>query len=152
MPFPAIVTKTIFIVVVEDNPGDVLLIREALNESGLTHEIKVLNDGVEAIDYLTETVSGDGARPDLIILDLNMPRLDGAAVVDFVMGMPALSDTPVVVLSSSESPRDRKTAEAIQHGLYIVKPSDLNAFLDIGNRIRAFLEAQPERQRSFHAN
>lgn len=139
------------ILLVEDNAGDVVLLREALNQSGLPHELTVLEDGEAAIDCLNQMTCGKAPLPEAILLDLNMPKMDGFSVLEFLKADPKLAGIPVVVLSSSLSPRDAAKAEDIARGLYITKPADLDAFLQIGTRVKEFLETQSDCAASSHA-
>src|SRR5258708_38901501 len=111
----AIMTQTgtgvVRILIVEDNRGDVLLVREALKESSLKFELTHIADGEQAFDYLQRCgVHRDADRPNLVLLDLNLPKRDGWEVLDEIRTMPDLRATPVVILSSSGNPEDRERA------------------------------------------
>ena len=99
--------RPVNILLVEDNPGDVRLTREALKESKLLNNLRVVEDGVEAMAYLhREREYADAARPDLILLDLNLPKKDGREVLEEIKGDPALRCIPVVVLTTSTAEQD----------------------------------------------
>ena len=124
------------ILVAEDNPADVYLLREAFNVAGEDIEILVVSDGEQALEYVQRQGRfGNAAVPDLVVLDLNLPKSDGGDVLRCIRETPAYSDVPVVVLTSSDSPRDRKTAESLGANCFITKPSDLDAFLALGRTL-----------------
>ena len=127
------------ILIVEDNRGDVLLVKEALKESSLHFELSHVADGEEAVQYIHRTGSHASAKsPDLVLLDLNLPKRDGWEVLGEIRSQPELRTTPVVILSSSASPEDIRRAESGNHSIYIRKPSNLEEFLAIGKRIEHF--------------
>jgi CheY-like chemotaxis protein len=127
------------ILIVEDNRGDVLLVKEALKESNLQFELSHVADGEEAVQFIQRTGSHASARPpDLVLLDLNLPKRDGWEVLGEIRSQPELRTTPVVILSSSGSPEDIRRAESGDHSIYIRKPSNLEEFLAIGKRIELF--------------
>ncbi len=127
------------ILLAEDNPGDVLLLREALANSAIICELMVAEDGQKAIALL-QAVAADVTRlPDLIILDVNLPKHNGGEVLAHVRGDPAFSLVPVLMLTSSASPADQATASRLGANLYIQKPSDLDAFLGLGKVIASLL-------------
>ena len=118
------------ILLAEDNPADVYLIREALKQ----HEVQcVVRTAADGKDVLTLIASADtGWHPDLIILDLNLPRHDGLEILQKVRSTAATAHVPVVVLTSSDSPRDRITATQLGATRYLSKPSNLEQFLQLG--------------------
>ena len=127
------------ILLAEDNPGDVLLLREALANSAIICELMVAEDGQKAIELL-QTVAADPTRlPDLIILDVNLPKHNGGEVLAHARGDAAFADVPVLMLTSSASPADQETASRLGANLYIQKPSDLDAFLGLGKVISTIL-------------
>lgn len=130
------------ILLAEDNPGDVLLFREALNSCGLECNIVVAPDGEKAID-LTQSAGADSQRcwiPDLIVLDVNLPKHDGDAVLRHVRSQAALREVPVIMLTSSASPADRVSAGDLGATLYLQKSSDLDELLEVGRIVQAVLE------------
>ena len=126
---------TIFLA--EDNPADVYLLREALGTNVADPvEIVVAQDGEEALDFVHGRGRFHSAHaPDLIVLDLNLPKSDGSDVLRCIRETERLARIPVVILTSSDSPRDRATAERLGASCYITKPSDLDAFLALGGRL-----------------
>ncbi len=115
------------ILVIEDNMGDVLLIREALKAGGIPAQVDVLRDGEEA-QRAFETMEAIAA-PDLIILDLNLPRVGGMTLLGAIRSRAILSKTPVMVLSSSRAPQDRAQAEQLGADEFVSKPLTLDDFL-----------------------
>jgi CheY-like chemotaxis protein len=127
------------ILLAEDNPGDVLLLREALANSAITCDLMVADDGQKAIAMLRTVAADTGPRPDLIILDVNLPKHNGGEVLAHVRGDAAFAEVPVLMLTSSASPGDQATASRLGANLYIQKPSDLDAFLGLGRLIASIL-------------
>ena len=127
------------VLLVEDNPGDVDLVEEALR--GLPCELSVARDGVVALEVL-RGVQASGARtPELILLDLNLPRVDGREVLAAVKGDPALQHIPVVVLSSSRAERDLLDTYRMHANCFVTKPVDLERFLSsVAAVVRFWLE------------
>jgi two-component system, chemotaxis family, response regulator Rcp1 len=134
------------ILLAEDNPADVYLIREAITKH---RDIKDLNlvvatDGEQAIDYILRRGRFAGAgRPDLIILDLNLPKNDGVDVLRCVREQTDLRNVPVVILTSSDSPTDRTVTENLGADSFITKPSDLDAFMALGGMLLGYVERKP---------
>ena len=120
------------VLLVEDNPGDVDLIRDALRGSDL--RISVASDGVVALDRLRELED----PPNLVFLDLNLPRKDGRAVLREMKGDPRLRRIPVIVLSSSNADRDVRDAYDLQANSFVTKPADLDAFFDAIRGVEQF--------------
>lgn len=120
------------ILLAEDNPGDVRLTLEALREGKIKNNLHVVGDGVEVLQYLRREGEYAGAVcPDLILLDLNMPRKDGREVLAEIKGDPGLKHIPVVVLTTSEAERDVLKAYELHANCYITKPVDLDQFLTV---------------------
>ena len=126
------------ILLAEDNPGDVLLFREALNSQGLRCNVMVAADGQKAIALL-RSEAGSAYRPDLIVLDVNLPKDNGDAVLRYVRRQPGLAGVPVIMLTSSASPADRAAALDLGATLFLEKSSDLNELLQFGNIVAAVL-------------
>ncbi|HEY1374138.1 MAG TPA: response regulator [Candidatus Binatia bacterium] len=127
------------ILLVEDNPGDVRLTMEALKEGKILNEIRVAEDGVEAIAYLRRAGKYAGApRPDLILLDLNLPRKNGRDVLEEIKGDADLKKIPVVVLTTSAAERDILGAYNLHANCYITKPVDLEQFMRVVQSIEDF--------------
>jgi CheY-like chemotaxis protein len=122
------------VLVIEDNPADVFIMREALSRQGLDFLIESVADGESALEYLgRESEKDHGAVPDLIILDLNFPKVGGPEVLRFIRRAPKLSKVCVVVLSSS--PQDVIGDIAAEASCYMEKPASLKEFLAIGGEI-----------------
>jgi chemotaxis family two-component system response regulator Rcp1 len=122
----------------EDNPADVYLVREALRENGVECNLRVARDGEEVLEILSGESPGRESI-DLIILDLNLPRHDGIEILEHLRES-GLKHIPVVVLTSSDSPRDRQTAIQLGAVRYLRKPSGLEQFLNLGAIFKAMLE------------
>lgn len=119
------------ILLVDDNRADVRLAREALREAAVESCLEVAGDGVEAMSYLRrEGPHASAPRPDIILLDLNMPRKSGLEVLAEMKADPQLRRIPVVVLSTSTEPSDIGKAYDLQASFYINKPADLDEFVE----------------------
>ena len=131
--------KAIVILLVEDNPGDVRLAQEALKESKIRNKLFVVNDGVEAMEYLRRQGKyADAARPDLILLDLNLPRKSGREVLTEIKTDGSLKRIPVVVLTVSRAEEDIIKAYDRYANCYITKPLDFNQFMAVTKAIEGF--------------
>jgi CheY-like chemotaxis protein len=127
------------ILLVEDNPGDVRLTREALKEAKFRNTLQVVGDGVEALAYLRQQGQYSGTiRPHLIMLDLNLPRMDGREVLAAIKKDADLRRIPVVVLSSSEAETDIARAYELHANAYVTKPVDIAHFLHVVKSIEEF--------------
>ena len=123
--------RRIDILLVQDNPGDVMLITEAMAETAPDPEITSVRDGVEAMKFLRrEAPFQDAPKPAIIILDLNLPRKDGKTVLAEIKSDPGLASTPVIVFSGSDAPQDISACYALQANCYIVKPRDLSGMTE----------------------
>jgi CheY-like chemotaxis protein len=124
------------ILLAEDNDGDVFLIRRALAKQGLTCQLMVAHNGEEALKMLDTAEDGPSAdAPRLILLDLNLPRVDGGQILAHLRSTHTFSATPVIVLTSSDSPRDRDLAMSLGANAYFRKPTDLSSFMRLGQVI-----------------
>ncbi len=124
--------QNIQILVVEDNEGDRVLISEALKEGRIKNETDFVIDGEEAINYLQKSGQYKNApKPDLILLDLNLPKVDGIEVLNYIKSEPDLKLIPVIVLTTST--RDKDIVEAYRHyaNCYISKPVDFSKFMEV---------------------
>ena len=131
--------ESVRILVVEDNPADVYLLKEALRETPLTGEILVCSDGEDALKRLRgEGQYANAAPPELLLLDLNLPRVDGRGILDAMRDHEKLRDLCVILLSSSPSPRDRSRISHLARGLFLEKPTDLDGYQRLGERIYDF--------------
>lgn len=126
------------ILLIEDSPSDVRLVREALKENSVRVQMTVARDGVEAMDYLHQVERGTAERPDLVLLDLNLPRKNGREVLAEVKGSPELRQIPVLVMTSSRSDEDIQQAYNLNCNCYITKPSDLNEYVKVVRAIEDF--------------
>ena len=127
------------ILLAEDNPGDARLVEEALKENKLTNTLNVVHDGVEAMAYLRrEGKHADAPKPDLILLDLNMPRKDGREVLAEIKQDETLRRIPVVVLTSSESEQDLLTSYDLHVNAYVTKPLNLDRFIEVVKALENF--------------
>ncbi len=131
--------ELVCVLLVEDDPGDVLLIREAFAEQKVGNALAVVNDGVQAMEY----VRGEGEfagreRPDLVLLDLNLPRKSGAEVLAEIKSDPRLATIPVIVLTTSEAEEDVLRSYKSHANAYITKPVDFDRFRQIVHKIDDF--------------
>jgi len=127
------------VLLVEDNPGDVRLTQEVLKDGKIRNHLSVVNDGVEAVEYLRRQGRFAGAtRPDVILLDLNLPKKDGREVLAEIKADPDLRRIPVVVLTTSEAEADVMTAYDQHANCYITKPVDLSQFEAVVRSIEGF--------------
>lgn len=127
------------ILLVEDNSGDVRLTQEALNESEVESNLSVVSDGAAALDFLARRGAySDAPIPDLILLDLNLPKLSGQEVLERIKTHDEWKTIPVVVLTTSASDLDIKACYALHVNCYITKPLSFLAFLDVVKQIEDF--------------
>lgn len=127
------------ILIVEDSPTDVLLAREALEQSTMPCDLEVVVDGVEALAYLRrEGRYADASRPDLVLLDLNLPRKDGRAVLREIKADPSLRLIPVAVLTTSQADADVLEAYGLHANCYLVKPVDFERFAAVVRTLEEF--------------
>jgi chemotaxis family two-component system response regulator Rcp1 len=132
-------TEPIEILLVEDNPGDARLAVEALKESKVSNRLHYVADGVEAMRFLRREGEYAGvAVPDLILLDLNLPRKDGREVLEEIKEDPQLRLIPVVILTTSAAERDLVKSYGLHANAYVVKPIDLDRFIEIVKAIEGF--------------
>jgi CheY-like chemotaxis protein len=126
-------TEPITVLLVEDDPGDVVLIQEAFEHNKVRNSLHVVGDGVEAMQFLRA-----GNRPDLILLDLNLPRKDGREVLAEVKGDSALRTIPIVVLTTSKAEEDILRSYDLHANAYVTKPVDFNRFIEVVRQIDEF--------------
>jgi CheY-like chemotaxis protein len=137
-PSPAPATP-IDVLLIEDDPGDTLMIREAFEENKVRNRLTCVTDGVEAVEFLRR--SGDHAaapRPDLILLDLNLPRKDGREVLAEIKGDDDLRTIPVVVLTTSQADEDVLRSYKLHANAYVTKPVDFERFIQVVRQIDDF--------------
>jgi CheY-like chemotaxis protein len=131
--------KPVEILLVEDNPGDVRLVIEALKEGRVRNYVHVARDGVEALDMLRRADGfADSRRPDLVLLDLNLPRKDGREVLAEIKADPALRRIPVVILTTSTAEEDVVRSYDLHANCFITKPVDLDQFMGVVRAIEDF--------------
>ncbi|HEV7350929.1 response regulator [Telluribacter sp.] len=127
--------KPIRILLVEDNEGDIVLTKEALSEGRIRNTIAIARDGVEAVELLSNT---EAELPDLILLDMNLPRMNGKEVLGFIKNNDRLRKIPVIILTTSSSEKDIKESYENQANCFISKPVDLDKFIKIIRNIEDF--------------
>ena len=131
--------KRLGVLLVEDDPGDIVIAQEAMAAGQLSTHLDVVNDGVEAMAYLRRQGGyAKATRPDLILLDLNLPRMSGHEVLAEVKADPALRRIPVVVLSTSTADEDIARSYDLHASVYVAKPVDFDAFTDVVKQIDEF--------------
>lgn len=131
--------RNLELLVVEDNPAEILLLEEVLAEAGVALELRVVNDGDEGLAYLRREGRYAGAtRPDLIMLDLNLPGLDGRQVLKEIKADPELRAIPVIILSTSQSEEDIAECYRLQANCYISKPVSLEEFIEVIRAMELF--------------
>jgi two-component system, chemotaxis family, response regulator Rcp1 len=131
--------RPVEILLVEDSPGDVKLTQEALRDAEVPNSLHIARDGEEAMRFLRQEAEfADVPKPDLILLDLNMPRMDGREVLAAIKADPALRRIPVIILTTSQSEDDIAEAYSLAANCYVAKPVDLDEFLDVVRAIDDF--------------
>ena len=127
------------VLLVEDDPGDVLMTREAFELNKVGNTLHVVSDGVEATQFLRrEGEYADAPRPGLILLDLNLPRKDGREVLADIKADPELCDIPIVVLTTSSADEDIVRSYKLHANAYVTKPVDFKRFIDVVHQIDHF--------------
>ncbi len=127
-------TQIIDILLIEDNPGDIELIKAGFDEARMAISLNVISDGEEAINFF----DGDEKLPDLVLLDINLPKVSGFEVLKAIRSNDASSNIPVVVLTSSESESDVTNSYKGHANSFITKPVDINKFLEVMKSIENF--------------
>ena len=129
------------VLLVEDNPADANLVEEALAEAQLDCDLSVMRNGAQAIEFIERLDSGASQEsPDLVLLDLNLPKVSGTAVLERVRLSPKVGSVKVFIISSSDAPADRDRALKLGASGYFRKPSNLAQFMELGSKVRAMLE------------
>jgi CheY-like chemotaxis protein len=132
--------REIRILLAEDNQGDIVMVREALKAHKIAHELHVAVNGEQALAFIARMGKPDEPRcPDVLLLDLNLPRVDGVDVLREFRRHPACATTPVIVISSSNAPRDRDAVGALDVASYFAKPMSYEAFIQLGQLIKEVL-------------
>lgn len=136
---PRLISNPIDILLVEDNPGDVRLTVEALKEDKLQNNLHVVKNGIEAMAFLCQEREYAGApRPDLILLDLNLPKKDGREVLEEIKADESLKRIPVVILTTSQAEEDVLKTYDLHANCYITKPVNLEQFIKVVRSIEQF--------------
>lgn len=139
MTYPAVQATPIEVLLVEDDPGDVLMTREAFAEHKVGNRLTVVSDGVEALAYLrNEEPYPNAVRPDLILLDLNLPRRDGRQVLKEIKDDESLRQIPVVILTTSQLDEDILRSYQLHANAYVTKPVDFDQFIKVVRQIDDF--------------
>ena len=131
--------RVVDVLLVEDDPGDVLMTREAFEHHKIRNQLHVVTDGEQALQFLRRTGSyADAPRPGLILLDLNLPRLDGLEVLAELKADPVLKVIPVVILTTSQAQQDVLRSYALHANAYVSKPVDFETFMEVIRQIDNF--------------
>ncbi len=140
-------SSPITILLAEDNPGDVFLVRRALEKHGLTEiELVVVEDGQAALRYIERVDAEDSATaPDLALLDLNLPRATGSRILTRIRQSARCNGIPIIIVTSSDSPLDRDAVARLGATGYFQKPGDLAGFMQLGQVVRDALNGQVSR-------
>ena len=117
------------ILLVEDNEGDILLTTETLEETNLSKKISIARDGLEAITLLDSYSFNNQDLPDLVLLDINLPKINGFAVLEHIKNANTLSHIPVIILTTSNSPADKIMANELKASNYLIKPAEIEDFV-----------------------
>lgn len=131
--------KEIHILLIEDNEGDIVLTREALDEGRIKNSISVVRDGWEAVQYLEKNEGyEDAIEPDLVLLDINLPKMNGHKVLQHIKNHEELKHIPVIMLTTSSDDVDIIKSYKNHSNCYITKPVDINSFIDVISTIEDF--------------
>ena len=137
------------ILLAEDNPGDVFLVRRALEKQGLPFDLVVVEDGQAALRFLDRADADDTIpRPDIALLDLNLPRANGSRILLHIRQSIRCAGIPVIVVTSSDSPLDHEAAAKLGANHYFQKPGDLAGFMHLGVIVRRLLDERKQTQAS----
>jgi chemotaxis family two-component system response regulator Rcp1 len=136
---PNIPPRPIIVLMIEDNPTDVLIAKEGLFSANMLNTLHVADDGIEAMEFLRQRGKyADAPRPDLILLDLNMPRMNGQEVLAVIKADDDLKKIPVVILTTSRSEEDVSKAYGLHANCFISKPVDFDEFMKVVRTIQDF--------------
>ncbi|MER6816094.1 response regulator [Spirillospora sp. NPDC000708] len=131
--------RSLRVLAVEDDPGDQMLIQESFAQHAPHHRLTMVDDGEEALNFVHRRAPyTDAAPPDIIVLDLNLPKYDGRAVLADIRSTPALTAIPVVIFSTSTAPDDIRGTYELHANAYITKPTDFDEFAAVINSINDF--------------
>jgi CheY-like chemotaxis protein len=135
------VRERFLILLVEDNQADAFVVRKSLQDHGIPHDLIVMDDGDQAFRFI-ESVEAGAARPNLVLLDLNLPRRTGQEVLERLRSSPACFGVPTIVLTSSDAPADRARSAALGAKRYFRKPFQLEEFLHLGELVKQILNEE----------
>ena len=130
------------IILAEDNQADVFMVKMALSGASLGSKLRVLSDGAQVLDFLADVEKGAEPVPDLLLLDLNLPKYSGITVLEKIRGSSTCSSLKVIVITSSNSPADRADAARLDAMHYFLKSNDVSEFLKIASVVREALEGR----------
>lgn len=131
--------KPVNILLVEDNPGDVILTKKAFEKCGVSHRFDVVEDGEKASNYLFKRGEfSEATTPDIIFMDINLPKKDGRQVLEEIDGDPLLRMIPVIILTSSKSDQDVVKSYRFHANSYVLKPTDMHTFEELVKAIESF--------------
>ncbi len=131
------------LLLIEDNPADSNLVEEALAEAQLDYSLQLFDDGAAALEFISRLDADlSGAGPDLILLDLNLPKVNGEEVLKRIRLSRKCRNAQVMIVSSSDAPTDRERAMKLGASEYFRKPSNLDQFMELGQRVRSMLESE----------
>ena len=131
--------RQVEVLLVEDDPGDVLMTKEAFQDYKVKNQLHVVNDGTEAMAFLRrEGAHTSAPRPDLVLLDLNLPKMDGREVLQAIKSDAELASIPVVVLTTSEAEEDVLRSYSLHANAYVTKPVDFERFIEVVRQIDDF--------------
>jgi chemotaxis family two-component system response regulator Rcp1 len=133
-------TRKLNIFLAEDNPGDVFLVKRALDYHRIDYELSLAKDGEEALSVMRQAEDGE-VIVDLLLVDLNLPRYDGGQIVAAARSGKILGKTPIILLTSSDSPHDRGRLIELGANLYFRKPTDLRSFMEVGQLVKDVMGA-----------
>ena len=131
-------SRPVEILLVDDDVVDVRFTTDLLAEAKLANRVEVVHDGVDALDYLRAAARGEAVRPDVILLDLNMPRMDGHELLSIVKQEPELAAIPVVVMTTSSEEADVLRSYQLHANAYVTKPLGLEQFAEVVRSIESF--------------
>jgi chemotaxis family two-component system response regulator Rcp1 len=129
-------SQPVRVLLAEDNPGDVMLVRDALRQQSLNFELVVMDDGDKIRSFL-DSSDHSHPNPDILLLDLNLPRVDGPDMFRLLREHPCCCNVPLIVITSSDSPRDRAWTEKFGVAHFFRKPSNYDAFMELGELVRS---------------
>ena len=134
-----------YILLAEDNRPDVYIVKKSLQEHGVTHELRTVKDGEEALLFIADAGS-QFPCPKLVLLDLNLPKRTGIEILERLRANPECANVPVIVMTSSDSPNDREDTDRLGVRAYFRKPSELQSFMQLGGLVKRVLseEVVPE--------